>query len=114
MIEAPLDLQAEQTVPQDFYDLCSDQSLPYEGNAAGNTVDLLDLDGANKSVPPLPSGFTAKGYVALVFSVVAAVLGMISITRFGSLSLRYKIHIYYYPFANPIRCTQIRTQGIEV
>jgi hypothetical protein len=32
-------------------------------------------------VPPLPSGFTAKGIVALVFSVVAAVLGMASITR---------------------------------
>jgi iron transport multicopper oxidase len=86
MIEAPLDLQAEQTIPQDFYNLCSDQGLPYQGNAAGNTVDLLDLDGANKSVPPLPAGFTAKGYVALVFSVVSAVLGMISITRSGSLS----------------------------
>lgn len=49
------------------------------GNAAGNTEDLYDLTGENKAPPPLPEGFTPRGIVALVFSCIAAVLGMVSI-----------------------------------
>jgi iron transport multicopper oxidase len=50
--------------------------VPYQGNAAGNTADVFDLSGENLSVPPLPEGFTARGIVALVFSCVAAFMGM--------------------------------------
>ena len=76
MIEAPLDLQKNLKIPQNHYDVCRAAGTPIEGNAAGNTADVLDLDGQNKSVAPLPSGFTARGIVALVFSCVSAFLGM--------------------------------------
>ena len=79
MIEAPLEIQKNLTIPQNHYDVCRAGSTPFTGNAAGNTVNLLNLDGQNKSVPPLPSGFTAGGIVALVFSCVSAVLGMAAI-----------------------------------
>ena len=76
MIEAPMDLQKTLKVPQNHYDVCKAGNVPIAGNAAGNTVDLLDLTGQNESPPPLPAGFTARGIVALVFSCVSAVLGM--------------------------------------
>jgi iron transport multicopper oxidase len=37
---------------------------------------MLDLTGQNLSIAPLPSGFTARGIIALVFSCIAAFLGM--------------------------------------
>lgn len=76
MVEAPLDLQNTLVVPESHYDVCRAGKTPYQGNAAGNTVDVYNLDGQNESVPPLPSGFTARGIVALVFSCVSAILGM--------------------------------------
>lgn len=79
MIEAPLDLQKTLSVPEDHYQSCRDGDTPYAGNAAANTVDVLNLDGENKGVPPLPAGFTARGIVALVFSVLSAFLGLAAI-----------------------------------
>ena len=76
MIEAPLYLQQNLTVPENHYNMCRTQDIPISGNAAGNTVDLYNLDGQAESVPPLPSGFETKGIVALVFSCVSAFLGM--------------------------------------
>lgn len=76
MIEAPLDLQKTLTLPEDQLQICRDSNVPTEGNAAGNTQDYYDLTGANVSPPPLPAGFTARGIVALVFSVVAAFIGL--------------------------------------
>jgi iron transport multicopper oxidase len=76
MIEAPLVLQKTLVVPQDHYDVCRAAGVPVSGNAAGNTVDLLDLKGQNESPAPLPAGFTAGGIVALVFSCISAFLGM--------------------------------------
>lgn len=46
------------------------------GNAAGNTEDFFDMKGANVSPEPLPAGFTARGVVALVFSILSAFLGI--------------------------------------
>lgn len=80
MIESPLELQKTLSIPQSHYDTCIEQDIPYAGNAAGNTVDLLDLKGANVAPGPLPAGFTARGIVALVFSVLAAFIGMAVIT----------------------------------
>ncbi|QRD84389.1 Cupredoxin [Aspergillus flavus] len=74
MVEAPLYLQENLTIPQNHYDVCSASGTPTEGNAAGNTEDFYDLTGENKAVAPLPAGFTARGIVALVFSCVAAFL----------------------------------------
>lgn len=76
MIEAPLELQQRLTIPQNHWDVCAAAGTPTKGNAAGNTENLLDLTGANKSPEPLPAGFTARGIVALVFSCISAFLGM--------------------------------------
>lgn len=76
MIEAPQELQKSLTIPENHYAACRDSNTPAAGNAAGNTLDVLDLTGENKSPPPLPAGFTARGIVALVFSCVSAFVGM--------------------------------------
>ncbi|KJX95791.1 iron transport multicopper oxidase fet3 like protein [Zymoseptoria brevis] len=87
MIEAPLDIQKTITIPQNHYDVCAAASTPIAGNAAANTKDFLDLTGQNMMVKALPSGFTARGIVALVFSCVAAFLGMAVIAWYGAAPL---------------------------
>lgn len=56
MIEAPLQLQKNLTIPDDHWAVCNSLGIPTGGNAAGNTEDFLDLTGANVSPPPLPAG----------------------------------------------------------
>jgi len=90
-----LQLQAQKkqlnaTIPASHWQVCHDTLTPTEGNAAGNTVDWLDLTGANVSVKPLPAGFEAKGIVALVFSAASAVVGMGVIAWYGSLPIGKK------------------------
>lgn len=75
IIEAPDALQ-DLEIPQDHRDVCRSAGVPTAGNAAGNTKDVLDLTGENRAVAPLPEGFTAKGYVALFFSCLAALMGL--------------------------------------
>lgn len=79
MIEAPAVLQGQQSIPQDFLDICEADGTPTIGNAAGNTDDYTDLSGEPRMPHFLPSGFTTKGYVALVFSCIAGVLGIATI-----------------------------------
>jgi iron transport multicopper oxidase len=67
------------TSPQQHFDACVAGGIPYTGNAAGNTVDVLDLSGANVAPKPLPAGFTPRGIVAMTFSCVAALLGLATI-----------------------------------
>ena len=76
LVEAPQEIQQSLSIPQVHLDVCKAGGVPVAGNAAGNTVDVLDLKGQNESVKPLPAGFTARGIVALVFSCVSAFLGM--------------------------------------
>jgi iron transport multicopper oxidase len=85
MVEAPLELQSRMTIPQDHYSACAASSppIPTAGNAAARTDDLLNVDGANVSPPPLPAGFTTRGVIALVFSVVAAFVGMFAVAWYG-------------------------------
>lgn len=83
MVEAPLDLQKTLTIPEDHYTACKMAGEPIAGNAAGNTHDFYNLAGANKPPPPLPAGFTPRGIVALVFSCIAALLGLASIVWYG-------------------------------
>ena len=87
MVEAPTAMQAggaaALSLPADHLAACNSQNIPIAGNAAGNTVDLLDMTGANRSVPPLPAGFTARGIVALVFSVIAGLAGVSVIAWYG-------------------------------
>lgn len=83
LVENPLDMQKNLKIPEDHYKACQQANIPTVGNAAGNTKDLLDLTGANVSPNPLPAGFTAKGIVALVFSILAAFIGMAVISWYG-------------------------------
>ena len=76
MVEAPLEIQKSITIPQNHLDACKAGNTLYEGNAAGNTVNFLDLTGANVPPAPLPAGFTARGIVALVFSCISALIGL--------------------------------------
>lgn len=84
LIEAPEELQASLKVPDDQIQACKSQNIPIEGNAAGRTDDLTNLDGAYVSVAPLPDGFTARGIVALTFSILSAFIGMAVISWYGA------------------------------
>lgn len=78
-------LQQNLTIPEDHYAACAarDPPIPTAGNAAANTQNMLDLTGANVSPPPLPSGFEAKGIVALTFSILAGLIGCGVVTWYG-------------------------------
>ncbi|KAK5094095.1 hypothetical protein LTS08_008724 [Lithohypha guttulata] len=84
-VEAPLQLQQQLNgkIPEDHFDACRAQDMPIEGNAAGNTVNLLDTTGMNVSPGLLPEGFTPKGIVALTFSILAGLLGIATIVWYG-------------------------------
>ncbi|KAH7406841.1 iron transport multicopper oxidase-like protein FET3 [Phaeosphaeria sp. MPI-PUGE-AT-0046c] len=84
-VERPLDIQQQLSgkIPADHLGACKAGNVPTAGNAAGNTVDLVDLRGENKSPGRLPAGFTARGIAALVFSCLAAFLGMTAIGWYG-------------------------------
>ena len=80
MVEAPLELQQTLSIPENHFDACKAGNVPYAGNAAANTVDFLNLAGANVAPGPLPAGFTPKGIVAMTFSILSALLGLAVIT----------------------------------
>ncbi|OTB03453.1 putative ferroxidase [Hypoxylon sp. CI-4A] len=82
-VEAPLDLQKTISIPQDHLDACAAQNISTAGNAAGNTIDLLDLTGEPRSPDPLPEGFTTRGKVALAFSCLSGILGVIVVAWYG-------------------------------
>ena len=84
MIEAPDALQSSLTIPADHLDACYTQNIPTAGNAAGNTEDFFDLKGANAPPAPLPKGFTARGIVAMVFSILSAFVGVGVIAWYGA------------------------------
>ncbi|KXJ86606.1 ferroxidase [Microdochium bolleyi] len=82
-IEAPLELQKTITIPPDHLAACAADKIPVAGNAAGNTVDLFDLSGQPTPPAPLPEGFTTRGIVALVFSCICGILGVIVVIWYG-------------------------------
>ncbi|KAG0241356.1 multicopper oxidase-domain-containing protein [Mortierella sp. GBAus27b] len=73
-IEAPEVMPSVVKVNPTHYDHCKALGIPFSGNAAGN--EGLDLNGANVGPNPLPGTFTGKGIVALVFTIIAALLGL--------------------------------------
>ncbi|GAO51162.1 hypothetical protein G7K_5273-t1 [Saitoella complicata NRRL Y-17804] len=84
IIEAPLVMQERVSIPSFISDECAAQSIPTSGNALGNTGALLyDFHGYNAGPGFLPTGFTAKGYVGMVMSVLSAFLGMGVICWYG-------------------------------
>jgi iron transport multicopper oxidase len=92
MIERPIDIQQQLSgkIPEDHWNACKAGNVPIAGNAAGNTLDFLDLKGENKSPETLPAGFTSRGIVALVFSCLAAFFGMSTIGWYGMRPIKSK------------------------
>jgi iron transport multicopper oxidase len=94
MVEAPLELQAQKrgqgilSLPPDHIAACKTGGNLYEGNAGGNAIEWFDLQNANYSPNPLPEGFTAGGIVALVFSILAAFLGLAVIGWYGAAEIK--------------------------
>ncbi|KAK3825394.1 MAG: Cupredoxin [Benniella sp.] len=76
-IEAPEVMPSVLKIDQSHIDHCKALNIPYSGNAAGN--EGLDLTGANVGPDPLPGTFTSKGIVALVFTIIAALLGLATV-----------------------------------
>lgn len=77
IIEAPEIMPSVLKIDQSHFDHCKALGIPYTGNAAGK--DGLDLDGANVGPDPLPGTFTGKGVVALVFTIISALLGLATV-----------------------------------
>ncbi|KAI0406374.1 Cupredoxin [Xylaria palmicola] len=83
MVEAPLALQQALTIPPDHLDVCAAQQIATTGNAAGNAADFSDLRGENKAPDRLPDGFTTRGKVALAFSALTGILGVLAVIWYG-------------------------------
>ncbi|KAI5968006.1 hypothetical protein CANMA_002774 [Candida margitis] len=83
LVEAPEEIQAHQKhISANHAQVCHNVSVPVQGNAAAN-MDFLDLTGQNLQQPPLPEGFTAKGYIAMALCTLVAVYGIWSIYKYG-------------------------------
>ncbi|KAF9427482.1 hypothetical protein BGZ94_004817 [Podila epigama] len=74
IIEAPELMQSRLKIDPSHIDHCKALGIPYEGNAAGNQG--LDMTGANIGPDPLEGKFTGKGIVALIFTIISALLGL--------------------------------------
>lgn len=89
LIEAPLEIQANasQALSESHINTCDILGINKEGNAAGNS-DLTDLTGENVQLDTIPLGFTAKGIIAMTFSCLAAILGLVAISIYGLLDIK--------------------------
>ncbi|KAG7891755.1 hypothetical protein KL936_001698 [Ogataea polymorpha] len=83
LVEDPLGIQANETLTDNWKQICENVNVAYTGNAAGNDKDYFDLTGQNVQPKDLPAGFTARGIVALVFSCISGVLGCVVIFWYG-------------------------------
>ncbi|KAI0770810.1 Fet3 protein [Irpex lacteus] len=82
-VEAPLEAQARGSIPQVGFDQCAALGLPYQGNAVGNTVDVLNLAGLPEGPFPQILGWRPKGIGAMFGCVFTAVLGMMTVTWYS-------------------------------
>ncbi|SCU79512.1 LAFA_0B03620g1_1 [Lachancea sp. 'fantastica'] len=89
LIEDPEGIQARssQQLTDTSSGVCKNLGIPVEGNAAGNSEDYMNLAGENVQEKSIPDGFTAKGIVAMTFSCLAAILGLIAIAVYGLMDL---------------------------
>ncbi|KAH3675420.1 hypothetical protein WICMUC_002709 [Wickerhamomyces mucosus] len=89
LVEAPLELQEDesQQLTENHKSVCENVGINVDTNAAGNT-NFLNLTGENIQQKEIPAGFTAKGYVAFVFSCIAAVLGLATIATYGLIDIK--------------------------
>ncbi len=87
-IEAPEVLATQVKVPPENFAACSAAAVPSSGNAAANVANFLDLSGQNAQPDDIPDGWTPRGEVAMAFSVLSAVLGVISIVIYGMADIK--------------------------
>ena len=89
LIEDPETIQntESQQLTDSHKQVCENLGVSLKGNAAGNFEDFTDLTGQNVQVKDLPAGFTKKGIVAMFFSCLAGILGMISLSVYGLMGL---------------------------
>lgn len=89
-IEAPLQAQERNSIPQAGFDQCAALGLPFSGNAVGNSGSkVLDLTGLPLGPFPQILGWRPKGIGAMAGCVLTAVLGMLTVTWYslgGSIS----------------------------
>lgn len=84
LVEDPIELlSSNTTISSNHIDACKAVGMPIKGNAAGNNIDLLDLQGENIQPEPLPAGFTNKGYFAIACCTLIAIYGLWSIYNYG-------------------------------
>ncbi|KAK6875915.1 Iron transport multicopper oxidase FET3 [Candida tropicalis] len=90
LIEDPEGIQnnSSQQLTDNHKEICEKVGVPWKGNAAANSENFLDLTGQNLQHKRLPTGFTAKGIVALVFSCIAALLGLAAISYYGMTDIK--------------------------
>ncbi|KIH92323.1 ferrooxidoreductase Fet3 [Sporothrix brasiliensis 5110] len=88
-VEAPELIPTHVEVPDDHYAACAAAAVPTVGNAAANAQNFLDLTGQNAQPKDIPDGFTPRGIVAMTFTVLSAVLGIISIIYYGLADLKH-------------------------
>jgi len=89
LVEDPLAIQANssQALTANMLEMCSNSNISTKGNAAGNYENFLDLTGQNIQEKNVPSGFTKKGIIAMVFSCIAGVLGLVMIAIYGIMEM---------------------------
>lgn len=89
-IEAPIAMQESITIPDDHLAACKAAGISTTGNAAANSDNYLDLRGQNVQAGFDPYGsFTAKGVIAMTFSVLSAILGMAFLCYYGMTDATY-------------------------
>jgi len=78
-IEAPLQVQQRNTIPQGMYDSCSTIGQLSSGNAAGHQDDPLNLQGLPLGPYLQNLGWHSKGIGAMAGCVLTAIFGMAAV-----------------------------------
>lgn len=81
-IEAPLEAQQRNAIPQYMYDQCATLGVPTTGNAAGH-IDPLDLSGLAEGPYEQVLGWRPRGIGAMAGCVLTAVLGMLTVVWYA-------------------------------
>lgn len=87
IVEAPVQLRQNfkvHPISANHQENCNAVKMSMEGNAAGNDTNFFNLAGEPKQVKDLPAGFTARGIVALVFSIICAFIGLGFLIWYGT------------------------------
>lgn len=89
LVEDPLSLQSNDTqqLTANMLDVCANSNISTKGNAADNYENFLDLTGENIQEKSIPEGFTKKGIIAMVFSCIAGILGLVTISLYGMMDM---------------------------